>query len=289
MSALTAPDRAQSAPEDSGLLFTLPAKAENVAVVRHAIGGLAETLGMDPIAVSDLKTIVTEACTNVAVHAYADGDGPLEVEVSPDEDGLTVTVRDQGSGIRPAPDLDQSRLRLGLPLIAALSSSFSISGGLGRGTEVVMRMDLAAPTAVEQDDGAPMPESVPGTSISASDERVIGPVLGRVLAVLAARTEFPVDRLTDTMLLADALAANAANGFDDGVVRMLLEDGDGTIDLQVGPMRKGAAAELRENLKIPGLGATLEKLADEVGVEQGPSGEYFRLKMRPSRPGAEPA
>ena len=283
--ALTSPDRDQAAPENSGLLFTLPAKAENVAVVRHAVGGLAETLGMDPIAVSDLKTIVSEACTNVAVHAYGEGDGPLEVEVSPDDDGLTVAVRDQGSGIRPRPDLDQSRLRLGLPLIAALSSSFSISGGLGRGTEVAMRMEFASPAAVERDEAAPMPESVPGTAISASDERVIGPVLGRILAVLAARTEFPVDRLTDTMLLADALASNAADGFDDGVVRMLVSDGDGTIDLQVGPMREGAAGKLRENLEIPGLGATLEKLADEVGVDQASDGEYLRLKMRPSRPG----
>lgn len=281
---MTAPDRPQTAPEDSGLLFTLPARAENVAVVRHAVGGLAETLGMDPIAVSDLKTIVSEACTNVAVHAYGENDGPLEVAVSPDEDGLTVAVRDQGSGIRPEPDLDQSRLRLGLPLIAALSSSFSISGGLGRGTEVVMRMELASPGVIERDGATPMPETVPGTAISASDERVIGPVLGRVLAVLAARTDFPVDRLTDTMLLADALAANAADGFDDGVVRMLVEDGDGTIDLQVGPMREGAAEKLRDGLRIPGLGATLEKLADEVGVDREDDGEYFRLKMRPSRP-----
>jgi serine/threonine-protein kinase RsbW len=281
--ALTAPERAQTAPEDSALLFTLPARAENVAVVRHAIGGLAETLGMDPIAVSDLKTIVTEACTNAAIHAYGDGDGPLEVEVNPDEDGLTVVVRDHGSGIRPTPDLDQQRLRLGLPLIAALSTSFSISGGLGRGTEVVMRMEQGAPREASADDSLPMPESVPGTAIRASDERIFGPVLGRVLAVLASRTDFPVDRLTDTMLLADALAAGAAQGFDDGVVRMLVEDGDGTIDLKVGPMRDGAGEKLRENLRIPGLGATLEKLADEVEVERQGDGEYFRLKMRPTR------
>ncbi len=128
-----------------------------------------------------------------------------------------------------------------------------------------------------------MPESVPGTTISASDERIIGPVLGRVLAVLAARTDFPVDRLTDTMLLADALSANAADGFEDGVVHMLVEDGDGTIDLRVGPMRQGAGQQLRDNLKIPGLGATLETLADEVDVEREDDGEYFHVKMRPSR------
>lgn len=281
---MTATDtRIQTAPEDPGLLFALPATAENVAIVRHAVGGLAEALGMDPIAVTDLKTIVTEACTNAAVHAYGDAGGPLEVEVTPDETGLTVAVRDQGSGIRPQPDLDQSRLRLGLPLIAALSSSFSISGGIGRGTEVVMRMDLVS-SSVDEQEAMPSTASVHGTAIKVSDERIMGPVIGRVLAVLAARTDFAVDRLTDTMLLADALAANAAAGFEDGNVRMVVEDGDGTIHVRVGPMQEGAAEKLRSELEIPGLGATLEKLADDVSVESGSDGEYFSLQVRASRP-----
>jgi serine/threonine-protein kinase RsbW len=283
MITLSTPDRrTEAAPGEPGLLFALPAIAENVAIVRHAVGGLAETLGMDPIAVADLKTVVTEACTNVVVHAYGDEVGALEVEVVPDDAGITVAVRDQGSGIRPRTDLEESRLRLGLPLIAALSTNFAISGGIGRGTEVVMRMDLASPATVEPE-ALPTPTSVHGTAIKVSDERIIAPVIGRVLAVLAARTDFPVDRLTDTMLLADALAANAATGFEDGTVRMVLEDGDGTIDVRVGPMQEGGAEQLRSELEIPGLGATLEKLADDVSVDQTPDGEYFSLKMRPSR------
>jgi serine/threonine-protein kinase RsbW len=281
---MTAPDsRAQAAPGEPGLLFSLPAKAENVAIVRHAVGGLAETLGMDPIAVSDLKTIVTEACTNVALHAYGEEGGPLEVEVLPDVDGITVAIRDRGSGIRPQPDLEESRLRLGLPLIAALSTRFSISGGTGDGTEVVMRMDFASPSEKEPK-RIPMPESVPGTAIRVSDERIAAPVISRVLSVLAARTDFPVDRLTDTMLLADALAANAAAGFEDGTLRMIVDDGDGSIQVKVGPMREGAAEQLRSELQIPGLGATLEQLADEVSVDRDPDGEYFSLRMQPARP-----
>ncbi len=284
MSTLFAPDsRAATAPEEPGLVFALPATAENVAVVRHAVGGLAETLGMDPTAVADLKTIVSEACTNVAVHAYGERGGPLEVAVTPDDSGITVAVRDRGSGIRPEPDLEGSRLRLGLPLIAALSTNFSISGGIGRGTEVVMRMDLATPV-LEEDETLPLLRSAHGTAIRVSDERIVAPVIGRVLSVLAARTDFPVDRLTDTMLLADALAANAASGFEDGTIRMVVEDGDGSIDLRVGPMQKGAAEKLRSELEIPGLGATLEKLADDVTVDEGSDGEYFGLKMRASRP-----
>jgi serine/threonine-protein kinase RsbW len=276
--------RTELGPDQPGLLFVLPAAPENVAIVRHAVGGLAETLGMDPIAVADLKTIVTEACNNAAVHAYGEEGGPLEVEVIPDDAGMTVTVRDHGSGIRPRPDLDESRLRLGLPLIAALSTSFSIGGGLGQGTEVVMRMNLeASDEHLERESLAP-PDRVPGTAIQVSGERIGAPVIGRVLAVLAARTDFPVDRLTDTMLIADALAANAAAGFEDGNIRMVIEDGDGSIRVRVGPMLEGAAARLRSELEIPGLGATLEKLADEVSVDEDSEGEFLSLRMQPSRP-----
>jgi serine/threonine-protein kinase RsbW len=282
--SFSAPGRGnESGPQRPGLVFRLPASAENVARGRHAVSGLAEALGMDPISVVDLKTIVTEACTNVAVHAYGEEGGPLEVEVATDETGLTVIVRDQGSGIRPRPDLDESRLRLGFPLIAALATSFSINGGLGRGTEVIMRMDLSAPQVTEAEKAA-QPAGVQGTAIRVADERIVGPVIGRVLSVLAARSGFPVDRLSDAMLVSDALAAGAPAGFHDDDVRMMIEDGDGTIAVRVGPMQDGGAEQLRSKLEIPGLGATLEKLADDVSVDRGSDGEYFRLTMRAARP-----
>ena len=56
---------------------------------------------MDPAQVADLKTVVTEACMNVVVHAYEDEPGPLEVSAYRDGDALVVTVRDRGAGIRP--------------------------------------------------------------------------------------------------------------------------------------------------------------------------------------------
>src|SRR3954463_5699460 len=66
-------------PTMADIELTLPARAENVAVVRHAIGGLGEALDLDPQTLSDVKLAVTEACTNVVVHAYEGGDGPMQV------------------------------------------------------------------------------------------------------------------------------------------------------------------------------------------------------------------
>jgi serine/threonine-protein kinase RsbW len=51
------------------LVLSLPARAENVAVVRHAFGGLGEALAMPDQLLSDIKLAVTEACTNVVIHA----------------------------------------------------------------------------------------------------------------------------------------------------------------------------------------------------------------------------
>jgi anti-sigma regulatory factor (Ser/Thr protein kinase) len=124
----------------------LPARAENVAVVRHAFGALGETLNVDPRTLSDIKLAITEACTNVVVHAYDGVEGPMEVAAHigvPDKigtpDELTVIVRDKGRGI--APRTDSPGLGLGLPLIATLSESVELSSGDDQ-TEVRMTFRL---------------------------------------------------------------------------------------------------------------------------------------------------
>src|SRR5215210_3350378 len=87
------------------LELKLPARAENVAVVRHAFGGFAEALTVDEQTLADIKLAVTEACTNVVIHAYErDALGDLEVDATIDDQLLTVVIRDNGRGIVPRPD-----------------------------------------------------------------------------------------------------------------------------------------------------------------------------------------
>jgi anti-sigma regulatory factor (Ser/Thr protein kinase) len=119
--------------------LTLPARPEGVGVVRQALSGLADALALDGAVLADAKMAVTEACTNVVVHAYGERDGRLEVEMLADDASVTVVVRDQGSGIKPrATRHEPTALGLGLPLIAALSDAFEVRGGPGIGTEVRM-------------------------------------------------------------------------------------------------------------------------------------------------------
>jgi serine/threonine-protein kinase RsbW len=259
----------------SGLQMHLPARAENVAVVRHALAGLAERLGMDEASLADLKTVVTEACMNVVVHAYPDGEtGPLEVEAESEAGGLTVVVRDHGGGIHPRPDVEWPSLRIGLTLIAALSSSFEIRGGADRGTEIRMHLPLRSD---EDGAGKDAPPAVASeeTRIRVGPPEIVGPVLSRALSALAARQEISVDRLSDTMLISDAISARAPQGFTDGHVSLSIDERPAGIEVRVGPMTSGGAESLRKSFELPELGGTLETLADELRVESGEEGEFL--------------
>jgi serine/threonine-protein kinase RsbW len=117
--------------------LSLPARAENVAVVRHVLGAFAEALRLPPELVEDIRLAATEACTNVIRHAYRAGeDGPLEVLIRPDGDRLELVVSDRGQGLGPRADV--SGRGLGLPLIAALADSVDLEELPVHGSRIAM-------------------------------------------------------------------------------------------------------------------------------------------------------
>ena len=140
MTGALAPERRVDTAPD--LELTLPARPENVAVARHAIGGFADVLEVPDQTLADVKLAVTEACTNVVVHAYPDGDGPMEVAAGVRDGRLTIAVRDEGRGMLPRPD--SPGLGLGLPLIATLAESLELGTGANEETEVRMSFRLDA-------------------------------------------------------------------------------------------------------------------------------------------------
>jgi serine/threonine-protein kinase RsbW len=122
------------------LELTVPARAENVAVIRHAMGGLGDAVEVSDQVLADIKLAVTEACTNVVVHAYPDVEGPLAVRAGVAAGIVTVVVGDRGRGITPRPD--SPGLGLGLPLIATLADSLELGTGDTGETEVRMTFRL---------------------------------------------------------------------------------------------------------------------------------------------------
>jgi anti-sigma regulatory factor (Ser/Thr protein kinase) len=268
----------------SGLQLALPAKAENVAIARHAVAGLAEALDMDPGGVADLKTVVTEACMNVVVHAYGDEGGPLEVEAHPEGAHLVVIVRDHGVGIRPLAEDARASLRLGLPLIAALSSSFELSAGPDQGTQVKMRMALSREGAAVSEEEAVLAAAGGGgaggeTLMAMPAGDLLAPVLSRVISILAARANFSIDRLSDAVLLGDAISSQGPEGFLDGTAQVAVEEDDRELRVRVGPLAEGGGERLLDGMRIPEIGGSVERLADEISVVRENGREHLLVRI----------
>ncbi len=164
------------------------------------------------------------------------------VEAEPDTDGLTVKVSDSGAGISPQANSERDSLKLGLSLIAALSSSFSISGGLDRGTEVMMRLPLSGGGASGVLPSRKSSVEVTGTEVTVGKAELLEPVLARLVGALAARRELSVERVSDAVLVTDAIADAAPGRFADGCVRARTRRERGRLGAQARTDGQGGAA-----------------------------------------------
>ncbi|UJA19485.1 ATP-binding protein [Thermoleophilia bacterium SCSIO 60948] len=123
--------------KSDALELSLDSDLTNAAVARREVGAYAFAAGFDEEAVQAARTVVTEAFTNAASHAYEEGEGPIEIEARADGPALTVVVRDYGDGIKPSPIASQGHGRLGLLMIAALAELCQIRRLRPRGTELL--------------------------------------------------------------------------------------------------------------------------------------------------------
>ena len=117
--------------------LTLPARPENVSVIRHVLGAFAEALRLPDDLIEDLRLAVTEACTNVVRHAYPVGQaGPVQISIQPLGESVSVVVSDHGRGIGTSSDTTGPGL--GLPLIAAIADEVDLQPVPGGGSRVAM-------------------------------------------------------------------------------------------------------------------------------------------------------
>lgn len=134
------PSRADARPGPK-LVFseTCPAVPASVAVLRRMVAAFAGRAGLEPSTIDRLTLSVSEAATNVVVHAYPDAGEPglihVDAELAAGE--LRVCVADTGRGLNS--QHDSPGLGLGLGLIAALADNFELLRGAGGGLRVLMR------------------------------------------------------------------------------------------------------------------------------------------------------
>lgn len=112
------------------------------------------------------------------------------------------------------------------------------------------------------------------TDIAVTPGPLVGPVLRRVVGMLAARANLPLDKLDEAVLVADVVA-HRAGAYAPDAVQVRLTPGEGTLWMRVGPLTPGGAQALLE--EAPDIGSVILTVADEVQVDTGADGEYLRV------------
>jgi anti-sigma regulatory factor (Ser/Thr protein kinase) len=265
--------------------LNLSNRPENVVLVRETLAGAAEAIGLDALDLDDIRTAVTEACNNVVLHAYEGEEGPLEVEIYAAGGLLDVFVRDHGIGMQPPTSEDQWIIGIGLPVIEALVQSVEFADTAEGGTEVRMRFATPGAQTLEPPDEAL--GSMDGARGEATTTSVtIAPVaplartvLPRLLGVLAARAHFSTDRISDALLVADALGAHASRSTSAGHLTIKVTIEPRNLELSLGPLDVGRARELMTDSTAEGVGRVIEKLSDHHSVAVDGSYEVLGLQL----------
>ncbi|GLX66493.1 anti-sigma B factor RsbW [Paenibacillus glycanilyticus] len=133
--------------------LTIPAQADYIDIVRLTLSGLAAKEGFSYEEIEDMKVAVTEACSNVVLHAYDGGTyGLIEVVFEIQQDSLHIRVKDSGNSFQFEPTaiagaalhnkpLNEASIGgLGLFLMQALMDQVEVRSEMG--TEVILTKRL---------------------------------------------------------------------------------------------------------------------------------------------------
>jgi len=269
----------------------LDSRPECLTLVRSMLAGVAEPLQFDPGLLVDLKTAVSEACSNVVLHAYRGAPGPLAVQLDVVDGDVEVTVRDRGSGIRHVASPSEDRMGVGLAVISALADRAEFVTAPEGGTEVRMSFtDRGAGTpSLDGPAGAALGQAPPELAgdlvATLSPVVLLGAVLGRVSRALAAGARFSLDRFSDVYLVTDALAAHASSAAIAHHISFTIVVASRRLEIMLGPLRRGSGEQLRSQRSD----SPLTLLTDGLIVERTSGSEMLRVVMIDHRGGSSNA
>lgn len=132
----------------------LLAKSKNEAFARNVVASFAIECSPTLEEINDIKTAVSEAVTNVVVHAYdkkEDGIMQIECRVFEDERTVEIVVRDFGKGIEDVKEAtepffttaeDDERSGMGFTIMQTFMNEMEVTSIKDEGTVVTMKKVL---------------------------------------------------------------------------------------------------------------------------------------------------
>jgi hypothetical protein len=121
-----------------------------------------------------------------------------------------------------------------------------------------------------------MAATASATVVKVRSGPLAGAVLGRVVGMLAARAQCPIDQLDDALLVTDAVAAHAPAHSRDQHVGVIVAAQETELELRVQGLRPDGAQAMVSDAELPGVGNVFERVADEVR----PDGDGDELVLR---------
>lgn len=119
-----------------GLNEQQSATAGAIAPLRNAVADYAMSLGLEGSELDAVRLAVSEALTNVVLHAYDNVPGCMSVRAHATDGALLVMVNDDGRG--PNAKAIKPGLGLGLGIIAEMCDQFSLTQRVGGGSQTTM-------------------------------------------------------------------------------------------------------------------------------------------------------
>lgn len=130
------------------VVMLFPAVSENEVLARSFSAAYAARLDPTLRELEDIRTAVSEAVTNVVVHAYPKGEGQVRMEFARSGMTLVIQVTDEGIGIENVERAREAlftskpameRSGLGFTVMEAFMDSVEVVSAPGAGTTVVLK------------------------------------------------------------------------------------------------------------------------------------------------------
>jgi serine/threonine-protein kinase RsbW len=130
--------------------LALPHDAASVPLARHVVAGALLAAGVTPDCVDEVEVAISEACTNVVVHAASAGRYDVRINISDEQVNMDVVDTGVGFSSPPVEKDEHSEGGRGLTLMTALTDRAVFDSVTGGGGSVHLSKQL------RWKDGAPM-------------------------------------------------------------------------------------------------------------------------------------